>query len=58
MIILFNKHFFVGFMVSDIPRVSVFENFPNYVTFPYFYKYKGSDILAPKIIDLLTRERY
>ena len=26
--ILFNKHFFVGFMVSEIPRVSVFGYFP------------------------------
>ena len=26
--ILFIKHFFVGFMVSEIPRVSVFGYFP------------------------------
>ena len=26
--ILFNKHFFVGFMVSEIPKVSVFGYFP------------------------------
>ena len=26
--ILFTKHFFVGFMVSEIPRVSVFGYFP------------------------------
>ena len=26
--ILLNKHFFVGFMVSEIPRVSVFGYFP------------------------------
>ena len=25
--ILYNKHFFVGFMVSEIPRVSVFDYF-------------------------------
>ena len=25
--ILFTKHFFVGFMVSEIPRVSVFGHF-------------------------------
>ena len=25
---LFIKHFFVGFMVSEIPRVSVFGYFP------------------------------
>ena len=29
--ILFNKHFFVGFMVSEIPRVSVFGYFPLYI---------------------------
>ena len=33
--ILFIKHFFVGFMVSDIPRVSVFGHCPYSVTFPY-----------------------
>ena len=33
--ILFNKHFFVGFMVSEIPRVSVFRHCPYPVTFPY-----------------------
>ena len=33
--ILFNKHFFVGFMVSEIPRVSVFGHCPYSVTFPY-----------------------
>ena len=27
---LFIKHFFVGFMVSDIPRMSVFGYFPLY----------------------------
>ena len=32
---LFIKHFFVGFMVSEIPRVSVFGNCPYSVTFPY-----------------------
>ena len=26
--------FFVGFMVSEIPRVSVFGHCPYYVTFP------------------------
>ena len=29
------KHFFVGFMVSEIPRVSVFWHCPYSVTFPY-----------------------
>ena len=33
--ILFIIIFFVGFMVSEIPRVSVFENCPYSVTFPY-----------------------
>ena len=35
--ILFIKHFFVGFMVSEIPRVSVFGHCPYSVTFPYMY---------------------
>ena len=33
--ILFIKYFFVGFMVSEIPRVSVFGHCPYSVTFPY-----------------------
>ena len=33
--ILFTKHFFLGFMVSEIPRVSVFGHCPYSVTFPY-----------------------
>ena len=33
--ILFNTFFFVGFMVSEIPRVSVFWHCPYSVTFPY-----------------------
>ena len=32
--ILFITIFFVGFMVSEIPRVSVFGNCPYLVTFP------------------------
>ena len=35
--ILFITIFFVGFMVSEIPRVSVFGNCPFSVTFPYYY---------------------
>ena len=31
--ILFIKHIFVGFMVSEIPRVSVFGHCPYSVTF-------------------------
>ena len=34
--ILFIKHFFVEFMVSEIPRVSVFGHYPYSVTFPYY----------------------
>ena len=33
--ILLIKHFFVGFMVSEIPRVSVFGHCSYSVTFPY-----------------------
>ena len=33
--ILLIKYFFVGFMVFEIPRVSVFGHFPYSVTFPY-----------------------
>ena len=36
--ILFIKHFFVGFIVSEIPRVSVYGHNPYSVTFPYIYK--------------------
>ena len=32
--ILYIKHFFVGFMVSEIPRVSAFGHCPYSVTFP------------------------
>ena len=35
--ILFIKHFFVGFMVSEIPRVSVFGHCPYSVTLPSIY---------------------
>ena len=35
--IVFIKYFFVGFMVSEIPRVSVFVHCPYSVTFPYIY---------------------
>ena len=34
--ILLVKHFFIVFMVSEIPRVSVFGNCPYSVTFPYW----------------------
>ena len=32
--ILFIKQFFVGFMVSEIPRVSVFGYFPLHLPLP------------------------
>ena len=35
--ILFINIFFVGFMVSEIPRVSVFGHCPYSVTFPYIH---------------------
>ena len=35
--ILLIKHFFVGFMDSEIPRVSVFVNCPT-VIFPYKFQ--------------------
>ena len=36
--ILFIKHFVcIGFMVSEIPRVSVFRHCRYSVTFPYIY---------------------
>ena len=41
--ILFIKHFFVGFMVSEIPIVSVFGHCPYSVTFPYIH-YTYSEI--------------
>ena len=31
--ILFIKHFFVGFMVSEIPRVSVLGYFPLFISY-------------------------
>ena len=35
--IVFIKHVFVGCMVSEISRVSVFGHCPYLVTFPYIY---------------------
>ena len=37
--ILFIKHFFVGFMVSEIPRMSVFGHCPYSVILPYSILY-------------------
>ena len=37
--ILFIKYFFVGFMVSELLRVSVFGHCPYSVTFPYTFYY-------------------
>ena len=36
--ILLNNNFFVGFIVSEIPRVSVFGHCPYLVTFPFICK--------------------
>ena len=36
---VFIKYYFVRFMVSDIPSVSVFGYCPYSVTFPYTYIY-------------------
>ena len=39
--ILLKEHFFVGFMVSEIPRVSVFGYFPLYIVYKRIYhKYR------------------
>ena len=37
--ILLITYFFVGLMVSEIPRVSVFGHCPYSVTFPYIQLY-------------------
>ena len=37
--IVFKKHFFIRFMISEIPRVSVFGHCPYSVTFPYICTY-------------------
>ena len=42
--ILFITHFCVGFMVSEIPRVSVFGHCPYSVTFPYVREYYSDGI--------------
>ena len=34
--IFFIKHFFVGFMVSEISRISVFGHCPHSVNLPYY----------------------
>ena len=48
--ILFIKHFFVGFMVSEIPRMSLFGHCPYSITFPYnscdFYENQNSSYAA------------
>ena len=43
--ILFIKHFFVRFMVSQIPRVSVFGHCPYSVTCIYIAQYSVYHIL-------------
>ena len=43
--ILLIKHFFVGFMVSEIPRVSVFGHCLYSVTFPYIISFVYNCVL-------------
>ena len=40
--ILFIKHFFIGFMGSEIPKVSVFGHYPYSVNLPYNIKFSGN----------------
>ena len=48
--ILFITNCCVGFMVSDIPRVSIFGHCPYSVTFPYTYKiYKNTQNMIYKM---------
>ena len=39
--ILFIKHFFVGFMVSEIPTVSVVGYFPVHCMYKYSYRIRN-----------------
>ena len=34
---LFIQHFFVGCIVTEIPRVSLYGHYPYSVTYPYVY---------------------
>ena len=54
--ILFIKHFFIGFMVSEIPRVSVFWHCPYSVTFPYCIQ--GIHIAKCSVMISATAYRY
>ena len=44
--ILFINNFFVGFVVSEIPRVSVFGYCPYSVTFTYMLSFGGKKMLT------------
>ena len=50
--ILFIKIFFVEFMVSEIPRVSVFGHCPYSVTFPYLDIYARYNRIKNELIYL------
>ena len=57
---LFIKNYFVGFMVSEIPRVSVFGHSQYSITFPYInnnyilYKFSQVKIIYYIILRLAT----
>ena len=51
---LFIKHFFVGFMVSEIPRVYVFGHCPYSVTFPYICPNKFLVYVLPCLREVLS----
>ena len=53
--ILLINIFFVGFMVSEIPRVTVFGHCPYSVTFPYIYIYKLSFIIMLNYIEIYVK---
>ena len=58
--ILFMNIFFVGFMVSEIPRVSVFGHCPYPVTSPYVVRvdvgsHSNSDHYRPPPLYLIVR---
>ena len=58
---LFIKHFVVGFMVSEIPRVSLFGHCPYSVTFPcvcmrtYIYIYICEYVIHTMYVYIIYR---
>ena len=52
--ILLIKHFFIGFIVSEIPRVSVFGHCPYSVTFPYINDIISYIVYMPIFIYLVN----